>query len=167
MKIIVQILSIIIITFFTTCFHKTYTYEGKTYKVNENIKKNKLNIKALNLSNNSKVNLKDLHKCTNLIYLNLSNKGLDSIPDNLCGLTSLKILVLNYNKLSYIPPCIFDMTNLEVISILGCEFEKIPAEFQGMSNLKVFIIVGNNFSEEEYTYLKQKLENTKVIGYFD
>lgn len=167
MKIIIYILSIIIVIFFTQCIHKTYTYEGKTYKVKKNIKNNSLNIKALDLSKNSKVNLKDLDKCTNLIYLNLSSTGLDSIPFDLCALTSLKILVLNYNKLSYIPPCLFDMTNLEIISILGCRLEKIPVGFQGMSNLKVFIIVGNNFSEEEYIYLKQKLKNTKVIGYFD
>ena len=164
MKIICAIIALL---FFSNCSRETYSYEGKEYKVYTELRNDNHDIQALDLSGRPEQISRRLYELENLVYLNLSEMGLDSVPPEICELKSLKVLLLNKNESVKIPSCLFGMTNLEVISILGCRYKHIPARFGDMSNLKMFVIMANDFTEDELRYFKERMPNTKIVSYLD
>lgn len=151
-----------------SCSPEYYKYDGTRYKLFRNVPEKGVQIRALDISNITEKIPPEIFQQTELIYLNLSSKDLETISFQICGLTSLKVLLLNNNSgLTDLPECISELKNLEVLSIVGCEIDSLPTKLGAMQHLKTLAIAGNRFTGDELEELKSLLPETKVIAYID
>lgn len=119
--------------------------------------------------------------------LDLSNKGLDKIPDyvfnqtnlqelnvsnnNLTGaiqaeirhLSNLKVLNASNNQLTGIPAEIGQLQKLEVLDFSNNQLTGLPQELSNLKNLKTFNLAGNQYSQQDLDYIKSRLPASVVI----
>ena len=72
----------------------------------------------------------------NLKTLSVSYNELDSLPDELGGLTSLEQLWLDQNQLTYLPNTIGDLENLKTLELQYNWLESIPSELGNCAKLE-------------------------------
>lgn len=82
-------------------------------------------------------------KTQEAIKLDLSHEGLESLPEALFELKSLKILSLDGNYLWDIPEAMQHLTQLEVLDLSNNQLVRIPKALQQMPHLKVIETLGN------------------------
>jgi len=68
--------------------------------------------------------------------LDLSNKGITELPNEIGLLTNLKLLDLSYNEIEEIPESICNLKNLEAVYLLRNNVSKLPAEIGQLGKLK-------------------------------
>jgi Leucine-rich repeat (LRR) protein len=98
----------------------------------------------------------------NLKSLNLSNRELEALPEELALLKNLKEIDLSYNKLSEIPKVIFELDSLEVIYIHRNEISQIPEGIERLKRLSVFDISFNQLQ-----YISPAIGDNTELKYLD
>lgn len=167
---LVQILYFLIaVGLFNGCSKDYYTVDGKRYKIYKEVdlKGDLSKIQALDLSGTMSDIPSAVFSLPNLVYLNISEKGLDSIPSEICNLDSMKALLFNQNVSISIPECLYEMDNLRIVSFFGCRLDSIPRNFGNMQQLEVLVIMGNNYTEDDLIYLQNKLPNSRIVHSID
>jgi len=75
--------------------------------------------------------------------VDLSNKGIEEIPEEIGELTWIKSLDLSYNNISELPPGFCNLVNLERLLILRNKISRLPVGFGSLSKLKMLDISYN------------------------
>ncbi len=125
--------------------------------------------------------VKQLIESSNLISLDLSEKGLKKVPDyvfartdlefldlsnnELTGalqaevrhLQSLKKLDLSGNKFTGVPAEVGQLKNLEILDLSNNVLTGLPYELGNLSNLKILDLSGNHYSEADLTIIQKSL----------
>ncbi|MEH2468140.1 leucine-rich repeat domain-containing protein [Nostoc sp.] len=78
--------------------------------------------------------------------LDLSGKGLTTLPLEIGQLTNLQFLDLNNNKLSSLPPEIVQLTNLQFLDLGSNQLRSLPPEIVQLTNLQSFNLYNNQLS---------------------
>jgi len=96
---------------------------------------------------------------TQLIYLDLSNCGIDSISPKIKKLKNLKFLNLCYNELTEIPSEIGNLTSLTILGLVQNQLTELPNEIGNLSSLISLGLGSNQLSQipkelEKLTNLK-------------
>ena len=76
-------------------------------------------------------------------FLDVSERGLRTIPDTIQYLTNLEQLILYMNILTTIPDTIRSLTKLKNLNIMGNKIQTIPNWMNELKNLKTFDIQNN------------------------
>ena len=97
-----------------------------------------------------------IYKLYNLQKLDLSNKKLTKIPENLGNLVNLRTLDLSNNNLTKIPTSLGNLVNLQTLYLYGNSLTEIPASLSNLSHLQTLYLSGNNLTEKEKIAIKQK-----------
>jgi Leucine-rich repeat (LRR) protein len=93
----------------------------------------------------------------NLQELNLSQNSITELPKEIKNLKNLKYLNLYKNKLQKLPPEIVELKKLEVLLVGKNRLEQLPSWFGALKNLIYLDISKNNFSSYEIEYLYESL----------
>jgi len=102
-------------------------------------------IKELYYSQKSLMHLpNEICNLVNLQMLILSNNELVDIPIKICNLTNLQELYLDNNKLNSIPNEINQLTNLKILDLYNNKLTSVPMELSQMKNLKELNLENNN-----------------------
>ena len=80
-------------------------------------------------------------------YLDLSNLGLDTLPDSLWGLTGLKLLELAGNLIQTLPPQIGELKHLELLELSQNKLVSVPPELFSLRFLQS-LFLRDNFIRE-------------------
>ncbi|MFW9822086.1 MAG: hypothetical protein ACFFE4_04080 [Candidatus Thorarchaeota archaeon] len=97
-------------------------------------------------------------------FLNLSGYGLNSIPDSIKILSSLKYLNLSFNKLENLPDSVSLLPNLRYLNISHNNFKEIPESVALFSRLKYFNVSFNPLKRISKSLLK--LAKEKFSNYY-
>jgi len=79
--------------------------------------------------------------------LNLGNKKLDKLPNNIGNLINLQKLWIDTNQISEIPYSIGNLTNLQELWIYNNKITEIPDSIGNLANLQQFYCYWNQISE--------------------
>jgi len=80
------------------------------------------------------------------VELDLSGKGLTSVPPELTRLTNLRWLSLSYNRLTAVPPELAQLTNLQVLYLSNNQLTAVPPEFAQLTNLQGLSLSNNRLT---------------------
>ncbi|MEH2393211.1 MAG: COR domain-containing protein [Nostoc sp.] len=78
--------------------------------------------------------------------LNLSGKGLTTLPPEIVQLTNLQSLYLGNNQLSSLPPEIVQLTNLRWLDLWSNQLSSLPPEIVQLTNLYTLDLSSNQLS---------------------
>lgn len=120
--------------------------------------------------------------------LDLSNKNLDKIPQNVFSQTQLEVLDVSNNnltgaiqaeirnlqnlkvlraannKMTGVPAEIGQLQKLEVLDLSNNQLTGLPQEMGNLKNLKLLDLSGNNYSKQDLDYIKARLPaETEII----
>ena len=79
--------------------------------------------------------------------LDLSKKGLESLPSEIRKLTALKTLYLHNNQLTQIPDTIAQLSNLTTLSLYNNQLTQIPDTIAQLSNLTGLYLSTNQLTQ--------------------
>jgi hypothetical protein len=103
---------------------------------------------SLNLSNRGLTTLPpEIGQLANLTHLNLGDNQLTELPLAICRLTKLEKLDLWNNKLTALPPEIRQLTNLRELNLSGNKFNPILPGISQLRNLTYLNLSWNQFTE--------------------
>lgn len=101
---------------------------------------------------------------TNLEELNVSNNSIGgAIQSQIGKLKNLKVLNASNNKMTGVPAEIGQLKNLEYLDLSYNQLAGLPYELGNLKNLKKLILTGNNYSEQDLEYIKSKLSKETII----
>ncbi|MGX9727959.1 MAG: COR domain-containing protein [Candidatus Electronema sp. VV] len=108
---------------------------------------------VLNLSNKGITTLPhELFQLTSLTDLFLSRNQLTILPPEFCQLTNLTLLALSLNQLASLPPELCQLKNLTSLDLWGNQLTSLPPELCQLTNL-----TGLNLSSNQLTTLPPEL----------
>ncbi|KAF1762540.1 hypothetical protein GCK72_010802 [Caenorhabditis remanei] len=102
-----------------------------------------LNIKKLDLTQNSFVVIRGLRTFTNVSMLDVSFNSLSSLPEEIGSLTSLTTLIARNNLLEHLPKGMQLLQNMEHLYLSGNRLEYVPPVILTMRKLKTLHLGGN------------------------
>ena len=121
------------------------------------------NIQYLDVSKNTITELPDsIYLLQNLQYLACSKTGLKHLPKEIGKLNHLKYLNLNQNDLESLPPQIGRLENLQVLDLWSNNFEEYPSTLADLKSLRVLDLRNILISDEDQLTIQNMLPNTKV-----
>jgi hypothetical protein len=82
----------------------------------------------------------------NMKKLDLSNRDIAEIPDEIGILTELEELNLSYNSISNIPDAVSKMPKLKTLLLMRNQLERIPKSISGLQKLKLLDISHNRLN---------------------
>jgi hypothetical protein len=83
-------------------------------------------------------------KTSNSDTLDLSNKGITDIPDDIGLLTRLKVLDLSYNQINALPSSIVNLKKLEKLYLQRNNISNLPTGIGNLSKLKILDVSYNS-----------------------
>ncbi len=86
----------------------------------------------------------EVFTCRNLVYLNLNNNKIDSIPPRIGDLKQLRVLQMAHNKLTHLPAEIGRCDSLRSLILNQNRINDIVPEIGQLSHLAVLDLWGNN-----------------------
>jgi Leucine-rich repeat (LRR) protein len=113
--------------------------------------------------------------------LDLSNRGLDKLPENVLSmrnlesldisdnnltgalpaeiknLQNLKILKANNNNMTGVPAEIGQMSKLEILDLSNNQLTGLPYELGNLKNLKILNLSGNDYAEQDLERIREGL----------
>jgi Leucine-rich repeat (LRR) protein len=127
-----------------------------------------------NLSNNATINLSNeglesipeyVFSKTNTEKLDVSNNNLTgSIQSQIGQLKDLKVLDASNNSMTGVPAEIGHLEKLEILDLSNNELTGLPNELGNLKNLKVLNLSGNDYSQQDIDGIILNLpEGTEVI----
>ncbi|MEH2259491.1 COR domain-containing protein [Nostoc sp.] len=81
-----------------------------------------------------------------LTKLDLSGRGLTTLPPKIGQLTNLQTLYLYNNQLSSLPPEIGQLTNLQTLNLYNNQLSSLPSEIAQLTNLQSLYLDSNQLS---------------------
>ena len=78
-------------------------------------------------------------KANNVTELDLSNKDIHEIPDEIGELHALKILNLSYNNIKEVPTSICNLTSLEKLFLTRNQITRMPSGIGNLVKLKIIM----------------------------
>jgi Leucine-rich repeat (LRR) protein len=87
-----------------------------------------------------------LRNKSEVVFLNLSEKNLSSLPENIGELKNLKVLNLDRNAIKNFPESFWELEQLEVLILSRNGLDYLPKEIGRLKNLKKLYISRNNLS---------------------
>jgi len=145
-----------------------YTYSPSQYK-NTQVSGNTSTIpqnNILDLSNKGLTSIPgDVFSKTNLEELNVSYNSLSgAIQSQIGNLKNLKILNAGYNKMTGVPAEIGQLQSLESLDLSYNQLTGLPNELGNLQKLKTLNLAGNNYSQQDLNYIRSKLPaSTNII----
>ncbi len=122
---------------------------------------------ATNVDSRKTINLSDkgLKSIPNEIFsrteteeLNISNNSITgSIQGEIRLLSKLKILNASNNSMTGVPAEIGQLQNLEVLDLSNNKLTGLPNELGNLGNLKTLDLSGNNYSKQDLEIIRTKL----------
>lgn len=94
--------------------------------------------------------------------LDLSNKGITELPDEIGDLVHLESLDLSYNNIEQLPSSICNLKNLRDLLLLRNKIQKLPALIGSLANLKMLDI-----SYNPLVNIPQHIGQAKNLEIFD
>nr|XP_034966089.1 leucine-rich repeat-containing protein 63 [Zootoca vivipara] len=101
-----------------------------------------------------------------LEVLKLRNNPIKFIPEDICRMKNLKLLVMSFNLLTTLPAGLFSLPNLQGLDVSYNELEFIPNEIGKLRNLTYLNVEGNLLYVLPCGLLKLKLSCLKVENNF-
>ncbi|XP_033001250.1 leucine-rich repeat-containing protein 63 [Lacerta agilis] len=101
-----------------------------------------------------------------LEVLKLRNNPIKFIPDDICRMKNLKLLVMSFNLLTTLPAGLFSLPNLQGLDVSYNELEFIPNEIGKLRNLTFLNVEGNLLYVLPCGLLKLRLSCLKVENNF-
>ncbi|CAI5769235.1 leucine-rich repeat-containing protein 63 [Podarcis lilfordi] len=101
-----------------------------------------------------------------LEVLKLRNNPIKFIPEDICRMKNLKLLVMSFNLLTTLPAGLFSLPNLQGLDVSYNELECIPNEIGKLRNLTYLNVEGNLLYVLPCGLLKLKLSCLKVENNF-
>ena len=144
-------------------FDKEKTHKEYSFLVEEEVKvletlENQFNVK-FHLNSNFK------EENNRVIFLNLAGCKLETVPNNIGKLISLKKLFLYDNNLTDLPTSIGDLNKLEELSLSNNNIVELPESIGKLNNLKSLKIAENKIKEIPLFLLElPNLEELSVEG---
>ena len=128
--------------------------------------KNRKKIYKLNLSNKSITTItEDILKYPNLKELDLRNNQITEIPEFLTQLKYLEVLKLRNNKISEAPELLIKFRSLRILSLSENKLTKIPESYSALTQLKDFDIGSNPLTEfPEWLWRLYKLKDLGIYN---
>jgi len=83
----------------------------------------------------------------NVLALDLSNRMLQSVPQQVNGFDKLNILILDDNSIRILPPALSNLQNLTKLFLSGNNLEKVPLQIGKLSKLDLIDISQNQLIE--------------------
>ncbi len=100
---------------------------------------------------------------SNLEYLDLSNNKLTGAPQSQIGqLKNLKSLNLSENQLTGLPAELGQLKKLETLNVSHNRLTGLPNELGNLTQLKTFDVSGNSYSTQDLDGIAAKLTNTQI-----
>ena len=119
---------------------------------------------VLNLSQRGLTTLPpEIGQLRNLLALDLSRNRLTKLPPEIGQLTKLAKLYLDYNQLDCLPPEIGQLTNLEELYLYNNKLTHLPQEITQLTKLTKFSLYENRLSD----LIAQLLYLDDIPGYSD
>lgn len=101
---------------------------------------------------------------TNTEELNVSNNSLTgSIQSQIGQLTKLRILNVSNNMMTGIPAEIGQLKDLQILDLSNNKLTGLPNELGNLTNLKILNLSGNQYSKQDLDYIRNKLPSTVSI----
>ena len=91
------------------------------------------------------VNLEELNLQGN--FFNKPEKKIKALPNEICQLKNLKVLILKDNIVEQLPDCINNLTHLEKLDLRDNLIPTLPASFTQLTNLKLLDLKANDMTE--------------------
>jgi Leucine-rich repeat (LRR) protein len=98
-----------------------------------------------------------------VVYLNLSYKGLKEFPIDILELTNLETLILSFNGIKEIPSDIDTLTKLKVINLMNNPLEELPRSLANIKSLEKIYLNETMLEEEDVQFLKDSLPDCLVV----
>lgn len=105
---------------------------------------------------------KALKSKSEVVFLDLSGKGLTSLPENIGDLKNLRVLNLDRNAIKDFPDSFWQLEQLEVLILSRNGLNELPKEIASLQNLKKLYVSRNNL-----TTLPQTITNLKNLKRID
>lgn len=144
--------------------------ENKSLENNNNADSN---VSGQNISNKNRLDLSNqglnkipdyVFKETNLQELNVSYNNLSgAIQAEIRHLSNLRILNASNNQMTGVPAEVGQLENLEILDLSYNQLTGLPYELGNLKNLKTLNISGNNYSQQDLDIIKQKLPSSVNI----
>lgn len=100
---------------------------------------------------------------TDLVRLDLSNNRLTQAPQSQIGqLVNLKYLDLSGNSLTGLPAELGRLDKLEVLDVSNNKLTGLPMELGNLTQLRVLDITGNPYSARDLDEIAKKLTRTEI-----
>lgn len=101
---------------------------------------------------------------TDLEELNVSHNSLaGAIQSQISNLKNLKILDASYNNMTGVPAEIGQLQNLEVLDLSYNQLTGLPNELGNLQKLSLLNLTGNNYSQQDLNYIHSKLPISTII----
>lgn len=125
----------------------------------------KTNLRTLDLSGKGLTSVpKDIFSKTELESLNLSqNKLTGALPAEVRHLQNLKVLNLSHNDFTGVPAEVGQLENLEVLDLSYNKLTGLPYEIGNLKNLKLLKLSGNDYAKADLAIIKEKLPASTII----
>lgn len=105
----------------------------------------------------------EVFRRTEIEKLNLSQNRLTGAPPSQIGqLVNLKELDLSGNALTGLPAELGRLSALEVLDVSQNALTGLPMELGNLTHLRVFDISGNRYSQQDLDAIAAKLPNTEI-----
>ncbi len=120
---------------------------------------------VLDLSNKNLTQVsQDVFKKTNLTELNLSHNRLTgAIPAEIRMLSQLEALDLSDNMMTGLPAEVGQLSHLKVLDLSNNQLTGLPMELGNLSNLQTLDLRGNAYSVQDLDQIRQKLLQTNIL----
>ncbi len=105
----------------------------------------------------------DVFTRTGLVALDLSDNALTGAPQaEIRHLQNLKVLDLSGNNLTGLPAELGQLRKLETLDVSNNQLTGLPMELGNLTQLRVLDISGNNYSAQDLAQISAKLTNTEI-----
>ncbi len=119
----------------------------------------------LDLSNRGLTQVpQDIFKQTNLVELNLSDNRLTgAIPAEIRLLNKLEILDLSDNAMTGLPAEIGQLSRLKTLDLSNNQLTGLPLELGQLTNLETLDLRGNDYSMQDLNHIRNNLSRTNIL----
>ncbi|MBM3207666.1 MAG: hypothetical protein FJZ57_03560 [Chlamydiae bacterium] len=106
----------------------------------------------------------DVGISSRLTKLDISNRGLDSIPSSIASLTNLTELNLSHNCLNPVPRCIEKLENLSKLSLRSNQLQTLPDFIANLPRLTALNLAKNRF--RTIPQIVYSMNNLQFLSFF-